>query len=191
MRLPIRGFLEKYSPKLILILLDTTTSKTAIISFSSAILLTGVWLIPWGNIWIGTSLIIMIGILSLFKYAFHHTRQSPPLVKMSVELSLGWINIATVANVTIWLLSVGFTGYGISQIYWAIGVLFLALGLTLIYQIRYHSFIISLVFIWTMIGEWIAYENNFQRGFIVLFGCGAIGGMLYDFLKEKKTHRND
>ena len=74
--------------------------------FSSAIALTGVWLIPWGYIWIGTALIVMIVILGLLKYVFHHTRTSHPIVKYSVELTLGWINIATVANVTIWLLSI-------------------------------------------------------------------------------------
>ncbi|MFZ2256133.1 MAG: hypothetical protein WAW59_00840 [Patescibacteria group bacterium] len=31
--------------------------------FSSAIALTGVWLIPWGYIWIGTALLVMIVIL--------------------------------------------------------------------------------------------------------------------------------
>jgi hypothetical protein len=187
LRLPIRGFLEKYSSKLIPFLLDTTTPKTSIITFSSAILLTAVWLIPWGNLWIGTSLVVMIGILGLLKYTFHTTRQSSPLVKMSAELSLGWINIATVANVTIWLLSLGFTGAGIPQVYWAIGVLFLALGLTLIYQIRYRSSIISLVFIWTMFGEWVAHENALQRGFVIFFGCVTIGGMVYDFLKTRKN----
>ena len=78
--------------------------------FSLAIALTAVWLVPWGYIWIGTALAIMIIILGLLKYTFHHTRTSHPTIKYSVELTLGWINIATVANVTIWLLSLGFTG---------------------------------------------------------------------------------
>jgi hypothetical protein len=134
-----------------------------IILFSSAIALTGVWLIPWGYIWIGTALIVMIVILGLLKYVFHQTRTSHPIMKYSVELTLGWINIATVANITIWLLSIGYTGSGISEIYWAIGVLALALILTLYYQIRYRVYIISLVFLWTMLGEWIAHDSLLQR----------------------------
>ena len=139
--------------------MDTRT----IIPFSSAIALTGVWLIPWGNLWIGTSLIVMIVILALLKYTFHQTRIAQSPLKYSVELTLGWINIATVANVTIWLLSIGYTGSGIPEIYWAIGVLGLALGLTVYYQIRYRAYIISLVFLWTMLGEWIAHDSPVQR----------------------------
>jgi len=152
--------------------------------FSLAILLTGVWLIPWGYIWIGTALIVMIVILGLLKYTFHHTRTAHPLLKYSVELTLGWINIATVANVTIWLLSLGFTGGGISPVYWAIGVLALALGLTLYYQLRYRAYIISLVFLWTMIGEWIAHDNPLQRIFVVIYAIIAIGAMLYTYVKK-------
>jgi len=101
---------------------ENITTKT-LITFSAAIALTAAWLVPWGYIWIGTALVVMIVILGLLKYTFHHTRDAHPVLKYSVELTLGWINIATVANVTIWLLSLGFTGGGIPEIYWAIGVL--------------------------------------------------------------------
>lgn len=159
---------------------DTRT----LIIFSSAIALTGVWLIPWWYIWIGTALIIMIIILGLLKYSFHHTRTSHPILKYSVELTLGWINIATVANVTIWLLSLGFTGWGVSPVYWAIGVLALALVLTLYYQIKYHAYIISLVFLWTMLGEWIAHESPLQRGFVIGYTIIVLVSMVYTYMKK-------
>jgi hypothetical protein len=126
------------------------SSKKVIYSFSLAILLTAVWLIPWGNLWMGTSLIVMVLLLVTLKYAFHQSRQSSPLVKWSIEVTLGWINIATVANVTIWLVSVGFRGGSISEVYWAIGVLGIALLITLYYQYCYRAYIISLVFLWTL-----------------------------------------
>lgn len=159
------------------------TSKTLCV-FSLAILLTGVWLVPWGYIWIGTSLVVMLVILGLLKYTFHHTRDSHPALKYSVELTLGWINIATVANVTIWLLSLGFTGAGIPEVYWAIGVLALALGLTLYYQLRYRAYIISAVFLWTMIGEWIAHDNFLQRGFVIGYAIISIGAIVYTYMKK-------
>jgi hypothetical protein len=149
--LPITPFTKKYTPKILPYLRESHISKTAILTFSLAISLTGIWLIPWGNLYIGTALVVMIVILGLLKYTFHHTRSASPLVRSSVELTLGWINIATVANITIWLLSLGFTGGGIPEIYWAIGVLGLALLLTAYYQCRYHTYIISLVFLWTLL----------------------------------------
>lgn len=159
-------------------------SKTLCV-FSLAILLTGVWLIPWGYIWIGTALIVMLVILGLLKYSFHYTRASHPALKYSVELTLGWINIATVANVTIWLLSLGFTGGGVPGVYWAIGVLALALGLTLYYQLRYRAYIISIVFLWTMLGEWIAHDSFIQRIFVISYALIAIVVMFYTWIKSR------
>lgn len=161
----------------------SVTAKTLGV-FSLAIALTGVWLIPWGYIWIGTALIVMLIILGLLKYTFHHTRVSHPALKYSVELTLWWINIATVANVTIWLLSLGFTGGWLDPVYWAIGVLALALGLTLYYQLRYRAYIISAVFLWTMLGEWIAHENPLQRGFVVWYALVILASMVYTYMKK-------
>jgi hypothetical protein len=38
-------------------------TSNALMTFSSAIVLTAVWLVPWGYIWIGTALVVMIAIL--------------------------------------------------------------------------------------------------------------------------------
>jgi len=175
---------KRYFPKLAKFLEYKKIPSQPLISFSLAIALTGVWLIPWGYIWIGTALVIMLVILGLLKYTFHHTRDSHLLLKYSVELTLGWINIATVANITIWLLSLGFTGGGISPVYWAIGVLALALALTLYYQLRYRAYIISLVFLWTMIGEWIAHDNPIQRVFVIGYAVVIMMSMIYTYMKK-------
>ena len=159
--------------------------KNALIAFSSAILLTGFWLIPWGNLWIGTSLIVMIVLLGVLKYTFHRTRQAHVLVRGSVELTLGWINIATIANVTIWLLSIGFTGWGIPEMYWAIAILGIAMLLTMWYQWRYHAYLISLVFIWAMFGEWLAHPAIDQRFAVGFYASSIALMMLITFLKKK------
>ena len=156
-----------------------------VLSFSIAMVLTALWLIPWGYIWIGTSLVVMMLILGILKYLFHLTRLSHPTLKYSIELTLGWIHIATVANVTIWLVSLGFTGAGIPDIYWAIGVLGLAFILTLYYQYRYRTYIISFVFLWTMMGEWIAHIAIEQRITIVIYVCIVLLSMGYTYYKKQ------
>ncbi|NRH20522.1 hypothetical protein HOO68_00550 [Candidatus Gracilibacteria bacterium] len=183
--LPVTPLTKRYFPKITPYLTDTETSKKAIVAFATAISLTGFWLIPWGNIYIGMALIVMFVILGFLKYAFHLTRKSSWLVRSSVELTLGWINIATVANITIWLMYMGFTGGGISETYWAIGVLGLALLLTSYYQCRYHTYIISLVFLWTMIGEWIAHPVLEQRVAVAIYSLVIIINMIISLKKRK------
>lgn len=159
--------------------------RKSIIIFALAIGLTGVWLIPWGNLYIGLALIVMLIILWLLKYAFHHTRWSNIVLRSTVELTLGWINIATVANITIYLISIGFTGGPIPELYWAIWVLGLALLLTAYYQCRYRAYIISLVFIWTMLWEWIAHPAIEQRVAVALFATVAVINMIISYSKSK------
>lgn len=152
--------------------------------YALAIALTWVWLVPWGYLWIGSALVLMLVILWLLKYTFHHTRNSHIIVRSSVELTLGWINIATVANITVWLLAIWFTGWSIPDMYWAIWVLAVALALTMYYQIRYRAYLISLVFVWTMLGEWIAHTDMLQRGFVVWYAILAVCTMIYTYLRK-------
>lgn len=159
--------------------------KRIFLLYSLALLLTAVWLVPWGLQMIGTALIIILVLLGILKYVFHHTRKNPGLLHWSVELTLGWINIATVANVTVWLVSLGFTWGGIPEVYWAIGVLGLALILTAYYQCRYRAYIISLVFLWTMIGVWIAHPVLEERVAVAIYSFVTIVNILYSFMKKK------
>lgn len=157
----------------------------AIYLFSTAVFLTGIWLIPWGYLSIGLSLLVMILLLGTLKYVYVHTRKAPLFLRSSVELTLWWINIATVANVTVWLISIGFTGWSIPVLYWAIGVLGFALLITLYYQLRYQAYIIPLVFIWAMIGEWIAHPIFEQRIAISIYAIISLSVVIYTFLRKR------
>jgi hypothetical protein len=181
---PLTFMTRKFFPKLSKSLSNIRIEKKVILSFSLAMALTGVWLIPWGYQWIWTALVVMLIILGILKYAFYHSRTSHIVVRSSVELTIGWINIATVANITIWLVSIGFTWGGVSEIYWAIGVLGLALLLTAYYQCRYRAYIVSLVFLWTMLGEWIAHPVLEQRVAVSIFALVTIVNMVYSYMRK-------
>lgn len=181
---PLTYLTRKIFPKLTKNLEGVTLEKNVVLSFSSAIVLTGIWLIPWWYNMIGMALLVMLLILWLLKYAFYHSRKSHIVLRSSIELTLGWINIATVANITIWLVSLGFTWGSIPEYYWAIWVLGLALLLTAYYQCRYRAYIVSLVFLWTMFGEWIAHTALEQRVAVIIFSIVTLINMLYSYLKK-------
>ncbi len=168
-----------------IILKKIEITKKQSIFYSLSVLLTAFWLVPWGYQMMGTALILMLIILGSLKYTFHLTRKSHPVLRSSVELTLGWINIATVANITVWLISLGFTGWNIPEVYWAIGILWLALLLTTYYQCRYKTYIISIVFLWTMLGEWIAHPILEERVAVGIYCCVVIINMAYSYFKKK------
>lgn len=107
-RFPITYVTKKYCPKIVPALTDSHTSGRILGLFSLAIALTFVWLIPWGNLYIGVALIIMLVIFVLLAYVFTLTRSSSLIVRSSVEITFAWIIMATALNVTVWIRSMGF-----------------------------------------------------------------------------------
>jgi hypothetical protein len=44
----------------------------------------------------------------------------------TIGLYLGWVCVATAANITAWLVAIGFTGFGISEDVWGVAIIFVA-----------------------------------------------------------------
>ena len=65
---------------------------------------------------------------------------------------LGWITIATIANVAVAGVSTGWDGFGISPETWAILIIIIALLLTLIVTATRREIAYGLVIIWALIG---------------------------------------
>ncbi|PRY67411.1 TspO/MBR related protein [Glaciihabitans tibetensis] len=54
----------------------------------------------------------------------------------TVGLYLGWVCVATAANITAWLTAAGFEGFGISQDVWAVGVILFAGAIGVLLAVR-------------------------------------------------------
>jgi hypothetical protein len=65
---------------------------------------------------------------------------------------LGWVTIATIANIAVMLVSIGWDGFGISLQTWAILVLAVAVLIDLIVIATRKDIAYSLVFIWALAG---------------------------------------
>ncbi len=163
----------------------TPLHRGAIGAFSSAIALTALWLIPWGNIWIGTALIVMLTILWLLGYVFSHTRQVQSILRSSIEITFAWIIMATALNITVWIRSLGSTFGAPGDIYYAV----FSLGALLIWvawlQCRYRAYIISLVFLWTLFGVWIAHPEIEERAAVIIYALVTLVNMGYSYSKKK------
>ncbi len=159
--------------------------QKAAIPLTIAIALSGLWLIPWAYNWIGVSMIIMLLILGLLMYTFFLSRRSSPLGRTTVELFLGWIHIATIAQFSVWLMAIGVLDG--TEEYFAIGILAFALIVTIFYQVRYRTYSISLVYLWALVGVWVeqvAFPN--ERSAILLYAGVTIITMIITLLKRRK-----
>ena len=73
-------------------------------------------------------------------------------VSVPFSLYLGWICIATIANVTAVLVDVGWRGFGLAETFWTFLMIMIGAGLALYFLVRFKDFIVGLVVIWAFYG---------------------------------------
>jgi len=123
-------------------------------------ILNSVWLFLWQYDYITVSVVVMFALLATLiaiyvrlgigkaKTPFRETL----LVHVPFSVYLGWITIASIANVAAALVSVNWDGFGISPETWAILVLAVALIIALAMIFTRKDIAYTLVIVWALAG---------------------------------------
>lgn len=138
----------------------------------------GLWIITWHYEYIGLSLIFMVVILlSLIKIR-REIDKNPPAHhkifqrKIPFSVYFGWITVATIANVTVLLVSLGFKNPIFSEVAWLNIILVIGIiisGLTLwMYKDVYYG----LVILWAYIG--ILSKHLSEEGFSAMYESAIV-----------------
>jgi hypothetical protein len=118
------------------------------------------WLFAWHWEKVGLSVAVML--LLLASLTVFNVRSQSGLAAFSTEekwyfhapmgLYWGWISIATIANVTAWLVSIGWSGWGFSMYYWTVFVM--AVGTFLAAYVVYvrGQIFYGLAVMWALMG---------------------------------------
>jgi hypothetical protein len=125
-----------------------------------------VWLFLWQNdLLIVSNVVIFTFLATLIAiYLRLHIGRSAVssreklCVHLPFSVYLGWVTIASIANVAVTLVSLGWDGFGIAAETWAILVLAVALIIDLVVIATRRDIAYSLVFIWALAG--IAVNQN-------------------------------
>jgi hypothetical protein len=133
--------------------------KIGIIFFISAILNVG-WILAWHYEIVWLSLVIMIALLvSLLaiylrlKIGKSDARVSEKVfVHIPFSVYLGWITIATIANVTALLVKIGWGRFGLSEQFWTVLVIAVGIFIALAVLFIRNDIFYSLVVDWAFIG---------------------------------------
>ena len=150
--------------------------------FLMSCLFNGLWIVAWHYQKLPLSLLIMIGLLVSLIMINLQLRDLPPgLLKAAFGIYLGWICIATIANVTALLVNAGWGGIGISQQVWTI--LMIAAG-TLIVSltiIRINNPYIGLSVIWAFAGIIIKRSEDY-RSIVIAAAVGILLAGIVTFM---------
>lgn len=118
------------------------------------------WLFTWHYNIFGLSVIVMLTLLALLiasylKLNVGKTRVSNAekwTVDIPFSVYLGWISVATIANVTDWLYLVNWNGFGLAPQAWAVVMLIVASVVGLLMALTRRDSGYLFVFVWSFIG---------------------------------------
>ena len=77
------------------------------------------------------------------------------LLHVPISVYIGWITVATIANVTALLVTIGWDGFGISEEIWTTLVIIVATIITIIIITTRKDYAYSAVIIWALIGIYL------------------------------------
>lgn len=182
---------------------NTITGQIGIWYFVSS-LLNAIWIIVWHYELVPVSVAVMLLLLvSLLILNFGITNIAHPmtgterfLTKAPFGLYLGWICVATIANVTAWLTGIRWQG-GFEQDTWAVIMICAGTAIALFAAVRMRNGYLSLAVVWAFAGivlkrletEPLFYSIVFVAavGAFILLIYSAIG-IAQDFKKEETLH---
>jgi hypothetical protein len=147
--------------------------------FIAANIFNGSWIIAWRLELLWLSSLILVGLLiSLYKInkvitASKSTFEQTISVRLPFEIYFGWVTVATIANISSFLVQLGFQdGYLLSAESWTIAILVVATLIGTATALVNSSPAYSLVLVWAFFGIYSrqnsAFEWNFQYPNIIL-----------------------
>ncbi len=119
------------------------------------------WIFLWHHFLIGLTLIPMIVILiCLIKIANllrkeSFSKKEAYLIKIPFSIYFGWITVATIANITGFLVSINWNGFGLADQTWAIIILSIGAIIGIFRMFWDKSIVYGLVFVWAYFGIYI------------------------------------
>lgn len=138
-------------------------------AFIVSSLANAIWILAWHYRMIGLSLILMLVILLsliyIMKELIRESYEKKELLwmKPAVGVYFGWITVATVANVTTFLVSINWNGFGIAEDLWLIAILVVATIISVLSILWSKCNAYGLVIIWAFLG--ILSKHTSETGF--------------------------
>lgn len=164
--------------------------------FALSNLANAAWLFCWHYNLFGLSVLVMLTLLGLLiaSYLRLDVNRSPVSrleygsVDVLFSVYLGWITVATVANISDWLYFIGWDGFGIPAQTWAVIMVAVAslLGLAMAWTRRDAGYLVVLV--WAFIG--IALKQTAAPMVVVSAWIAAVlmaGLAIFSFLRRRNA----
>jgi len=133
---------------------DLPIYRQAFVPFVVSCIFNALWIVVWHYEYFLFSVVVMLALLFTLIWLYKVVKRTNPrffdLFPFSVYL--GWISVATIANISFVLKYNGWNGFGLSDAFWAIAMLLVATALALLFMRRQRDYVYPLVFVWAFVG---------------------------------------
>jgi hypothetical protein len=159
-------------------IIQFTGSNQSVISdigwlFGISCVLNALWILCWHYGLLPLSLLVMAGLLvTLIMINLRITNLPFGIIKASFGIYLGWICIATIANVTALLVNYGWNGFGISEEIWTIVMISAGTIIVVLTIYRLINPFVGLSVIWAFTGIILKRHEDYRS--IVITAAVAI-----------------
>lgn len=132
---------------------DDLTSRVNRLFIPNA-LLNAAWIFAWHYDIIWLSLVIMVGLLfTLIKIADivnakKLSAKDSFFVRLPFSVYFGWITVATIANIIVFLVSIGWGSFGLSEVFWTVCVLLAGAAIGSWRALKDKNIAYALVLVW-------------------------------------------
>lgn len=129
-----------------------------LILFSITSLINFAWIFAWQYKILAFSVVLIIGLLLVLKKISKELADEKMgtkdhlLIRAPFSLYLGWITVATIANITTWLVSINWDGFGLSDGTWMVAVLLVGAVIGIVNTLKNRDWIYLSVFVWAYSG---------------------------------------
>lgn len=174
------------------------TGQIGIFFFISCIANMG-WIFAWHYTMLSLSLVLMLIILGslITIYARLYIGRSGAskseryMVHLPFSIYLGWITIATIANVTALLVDAGWNNFGLSGQFWAVLMIVAGIAITLIVLFTRRDIFYALVVDWALLGILLKRlaDSSMQDWYVTIAAIAGLAiitlGILFHLIRRK------
>ena len=155
------------------------------------------WLFCWHYNLFGLSVLVMLALLGTLIVSYLKLDVGGTAVRSAekwtidvpMSLYLGWISVATIANITSWLYSINWNGFGISPQAWAVIMLVVASLVGVLMALSRKDSGYLFVFVWAFAG--IAVKQSAEplvANSALFFALVAAGLAVFAIFKRKRIN---
>lgn len=149
--------------------------------FAATCVANSLWILLWQYGYYPLTLVMMLTLLASLIVIYRRLAASGNpdtatrwLVRFPFSLYLGWISVATIANVSAVLVNVGWDGSPLSAVTWTVVMIAVAAALSLLMSYRHRDLTYSGVIVWALIGILVK-----QTAYVpIVAACGIAIGVI-------------